>query len=181
MGIQKGHLQNACRTCPGRLSTYTMAALTQLVQSRIDAANAVANAKANWQEAAATYDALNTKVTEVVRALRQYVINVFGPESPQLADFGFAPPKKTALTPEQKVVKAAKAKATREARGTTSKKQKQAVTGNVTGVVVTPVTAPAPLLAATPGPAVVTTPAPAVTAAPAVVPAAAPANAQPRP
>jgi len=51
-------------------STYTTATLTQLVQSRIDAANAVANAKAKWHDAVATYSGLNTKVTQVVRAIR---------------------------------------------------------------------------------------------------------------
>src|ERR1700759_4838369 len=80
-------------------STYTMTALEQLVQSRLDAATAVDNARAEWHHAVATYKALNTNVTQVVRALRQYVINAYGPDSPVLADFGFSPPARAALTP----------------------------------------------------------------------------------
>jgi hypothetical protein len=159
VGIKKD-LQNVS-SLPLAASTYTMAALEQLIQSRIDAANAVANAKANWHDAMATYDALNTKVTEVVRGLRQYVINAFGQNSPVLADFGFTPPKKATLTPEQKVAKAAKAKATREARGTMGKKQKALIKGTVstTAPATSPAApAPTPAHAATPVPPVVTAP-----------------------
>jgi hypothetical protein len=42
--------------------------------------------------------------------------NVFGENSPVLADFGFTPPpRKAVLTPDQKVAKAEKALATRKA------------------------------------------------------------------
>ena len=160
VGIKKD-LQNVS-SLPLAGSAYTMAALEQLIQSRIDAANAVANAKANWHDASATYDALNTKVTQVVRGLRQYVINAFGQNSPVLADFGFTPPKKVALTPEAAVARAKKAAATRKARGTMGKKQKAPIKGTVlaTAPATSPV-APAPTLApaATPSP-VVTAPAP---------------------
>ena len=88
-------------------STYTMVALEQLIQSRIDVINRIAVAKAQWLD-----------------ALRQYVINAFGQNSPLLADFGFKPPTTKPLTPEQKVAKAEKAAATRKARGTMGKKPK---------------------------------------------------------
>jgi hypothetical protein len=137
VGVDK-HLQNVS-SLPLVGSTYTMAALKQLIQSRIDAVNKVVNAKAQWHDATATYKALNTHVTEVVRGLRQYVISAFGASSPVLADFGFTPPKKQALTPEQKVARALKAAATRKARGTKGKKQK----ASIKGVVPAPATSPA--------------------------------------
>jgi hypothetical protein len=166
VGITK-HLQNVS-SLPLGGSTYDMAALMKLVQSRIDAANAVINAKANWHDASMTYKALNTHLTPVVRGLRQYAINAFGQDSPVLADFGFTPPKKVTLTPEQKVAKAAKALATRVARGTKGKKQKAPIKGTV------PPTVPASPAAPKPSPA------PAVTPTPLVVPPPAPVTAQPK-
>jgi hypothetical protein len=151
-------------------STYTPTTLTQLVQSRIDAVNAVVNAKAQWQNASATYKALNSRVTQVVRDLRQYVISANSPDSPVLADFGFTAPKKTPLTPEQKVARALKAAATRKARGTLGKKQKLAIKGAVPPTPATQGTATALTVAAAPVPA--TPVAAPVTAAPAPLTAA---------
>jgi hypothetical protein len=144
VGIKKD-LQNVS-SLPLAGSAITPAALVLLLQSRIDMVNTVANAKANWHDTVAKYKALNAQVTLVVRGLRQYVLNVFGASSPVLADFGFTAPKKTPLTPEQKVVKAQKAAATRKARGTKGKVQKKAVKGSVEVTVsATPtVTVPAP-------------------------------------
>jgi hypothetical protein len=164
VGIKKD-LQNVS-SLPLAGSTYTLAALEQLIQSRIDAANKVAQAKANWSDATATYKALNTQLTPVIRGLRQYVINAFGQDSPLLADFGFTPPKKATLTSEQLVVRAAKADATRKARGTMGKKQKKAVKGTVTATVASPSTPASPPVAPSP---VASTPAqgaPAVVTAP---------------
>jgi hypothetical protein len=142
VGIDK-HLQNVS-SLPLVGSTYTMAALKELIQSRIDAVNTVVNAKAHWHDASATYDALNTHVTEVVRGLRQYVISAFGASNPVLADFGFTPPKKQALTPEQKVARALKAAATRKARGTMGKKQKAGIKGAVPAPATSPAAEPPP-------------------------------------
>ncbi len=125
--------------------------MTQLVQSRIDAANAVANARATWLDAVAKYKVLSAQVTLVVNGLRQYVLNAFGTESPVLSDFGFTPRKKVELTSEQKVARAKKAAATRAARGTMGRVQKKAVKGSVAVTVTsTPtMTVPAPVPAAT--------------------------------
>ena len=101
-------------------------------------------------------------VTDVVQTLRA----MFSTQPTLLADFGLALPKKPVLTPQAKVVAAAKARATRQARGTKSKKQLAAITGDVTGIVVTPITA-APL----PHPAAEAL-APAVSATTAAAPAA---------
>jgi hypothetical protein len=169
-GIRK-NLQTAS-SLPLAGTTHTPATLTQLVQSRIDAANAVATARAGWLDAVAKYRALSAHVSLVVNGLRQYVINAFGEESPVLADFGFTPRKKAALTTEQKVARAKKAAATREARGTKGKVQKKAVKGSVqVTVTATPtMTVPVPAVAPAAPPAQVPSPAP--TATPAVGPVA---------
>jgi hypothetical protein len=149
-------------------TTYTPTSLVALVQSRIDAGNAVVTAKANWQGAVKTYDAINTQVTLIERELRNLVIATFGPTSPKLADFGFAPPKKAELTADEKAAAVAKRAATRKARGTMGKKQKL----EIKGTVATPATGATP--------AVITAssaPAPASSTAPvAPVPAVAPAS-----
>jgi hypothetical protein len=113
-------------------TTFTPATLTTLVQSRINAANAIVAAKATFHEEVVAFGVLSAQVTQVLRGLRQLVINTFGEDSTVLADFGFTATKVTPLTPEQKVAKAAKAKATREARGTKGPKAKLAIKGVVT-------------------------------------------------
>ncbi|HEY6462327.1 MAG TPA: hypothetical protein VIY73_19300 [Polyangiaceae bacterium] len=112
-------------------TTFTAATLTQLVQSRIDAANAIIAANAAFHTKVAAFEVLSAQVTKVLRGLRQLVINTFGEDSPVLADFGFTAPKKAVLTPEQKVAKAAKAKATRALRGTKGPKAKLAIKATV--------------------------------------------------
>jgi hypothetical protein len=109
--------------------TYTPVALVALLQSRIDAANKVATTKAAWRDAITQYKAINTKTTAVVSGLKQYLLNVYGKNSPQLADFGFASRKVTTLTPEQKQQAVEKRAATRAARGTKGPVAKLAITG----------------------------------------------------
>jgi hypothetical protein len=129
VGIRK-NLQNVSSLATGG-STFTLVAIETLVQSRIDAAGAADVARARWLDAVAKYRALDTQATPVVRGLRRYVIDAFGENSPVLADFGFTPPRKTVLTPEQNVAKAKKAAATRKARGTMGKKEKLKIKGTV--------------------------------------------------
>jgi hypothetical protein len=161
---------------------YSMATLSALVQSRIDAANAVLVARANYAHAISAYKAVNVTVTPVVRGLHQYVINAYGPTGTQLADFGFVPSKRATQTPEAKAAAVAKRAATRKARGTVGPKAKLAVTGataklaalesQVAGIAAAPpANAPAPVSPATPSPA----PQPAL--ATGALPAATPATA----
>lgn len=112
-------------------TTFTPATLTTLVQSRINAANAIVAAKATFHKEVVAFGVLSAQVTLVLRGLRQLVINTFGEDSTVLADFGFTATTRKPLTPEQKVAKAAKAKATREARGTKGPKAKLAIKGAV--------------------------------------------------
>ena len=82
--------------------TYTPTSLVALIQSRIDALNKVAIAKAAWHDAITQYEAINAKGTAVISGLKQFVLNTFGKTSLLLADFGFAPRKVRTLTPEEK-------------------------------------------------------------------------------
>jgi hypothetical protein len=163
-------------------TTYTATSLAAFIQSRINAANAVEIARANWLSAAKTYDAINTQAIVVVRELRNLVIGMFGASSPKLADFGFKPTTRTPLTPAQKAAAALKRAATRKARGTMGKKLKAAITGAVpaTAPAATPVASPAtPAAPAAPASPPVASPAPAPAATP--TPAAAPAVPEPTP
>ncbi|HEY3821355.1 MAG TPA: hypothetical protein VGL81_29515 [Polyangiaceae bacterium] len=162
--------------------TFTPASLVTLVQSRIDAGNQVVTAKANWQNAAKTYTAIDTKCTVVVHDLKQLVIGAFGATSSKLADFGFTARKVTVLTPDQKVAAAAKRKATRAARNTMGPKKKLTVTGVTAAAAaaasaapVAPATPAAP--AAPPAGQNSAAPAAATNGAPIAAPAVAPATA----
>ena len=81
-------------------TTYTPGSLAALIQSRIDAADAVNTTKASWAAAVKTYQAINTEVTPVVRDLRSWVMAAFGPGGAQLADFGFPPALRPAALPK---------------------------------------------------------------------------------
>jgi hypothetical protein len=151
VGIKK-NLQNVSNLPLGG-QTFTSASLIAFFQSRIDAANAVSAAKAQWLDAGKKYMAVDTTTDLVARGLKQYVMNAFGTTSPVLADFGFAAPKRAPQTVEQKTEAIAKRAATRKARNTMGKKAKLAIKGTV------PSTAPATPVAPT-TPAVPTTPAP---------------------
>jgi hypothetical protein len=130
VGVEKD-LQNVSQI-PLDGDIYTPQSLVAFIQSRIDASNKVMTAKATWIDATKTYGSLNTKGTAVVRALRSFVVGMYGEHSPKLADFGFTPSKRATQTAEEKAAAAAKRKATREARGTMGKRQKSKIHGTVT-------------------------------------------------
>ena len=131
-------------------TTFTPATLIALIQSRIDAASALAREEADLQARREAFKVLSAQVTLVERGLRELVINTFGPKSAVLADFAFKATARKPLTPEQKLAKAAKAKATREARHTMGKNQKAAIKGTVspTAPATAAPTAPAPTVPA---------------------------------
>jgi hypothetical protein len=109
--------------------TYTPTSLIAFIQSRIDQANKVLAARAQYLAEVQAYRALDTKANAVVRGLRSYVVNAFGETSPKLADFGFTPSRRATRTTEEKAASARKGAATRKARGTMSKKAKSKITG----------------------------------------------------
>ena len=122
---------------------YTSASMVALLQSVVDAMNAVNTAQVAAKHALTTAQGIETQVDPVIQAYTRFIQGMFASASPTLADFGLSPRKVPApRTVEQKAAAAAKARATRAARGTGGKKQKAAVKGNVTGIVVTPITAP---------------------------------------
>ncbi len=71
-------------------TAYSPGSLAALIQSRIDAANAVSTAMSAWLAAVHTYQAIDAQTTPVVRDLRNWVQAAFGQAAPELADFGFA-------------------------------------------------------------------------------------------
>ena len=109
--------------------TYTPDTLVALVQSRISRANAIATARAAWENELVAYDVLDRKVNVVLGDLRHLIMAAFGRETPKLASFGFPIPKLPTMTTEQRAIAARKAYATRKARKTMGKKQKALVTG----------------------------------------------------
>jgi hypothetical protein len=82
-------------------TTYTPGSLAALIQSRIDAADAVNTTRASWLAAVKTYQAIHAEVTPVVRDLRSWAMAAFGPSGTQLADFGFAPAARPIATPKK--------------------------------------------------------------------------------
>jgi hypothetical protein len=140
------------------------------LQARIAAANTTESTRATWQAAvkANTDERASTKT--LVSSARQAVQMMFAGSIETLAEFGLKPRKaRTAPTPEQKVVAAAKAKATRAARHTMGTKQKASVKGTITTIVTpasptaSPPAAPSPVASAPPqgstsGPAAPRTP-----------------------
>ena len=122
-GIQK-HLQTT-PSLPLAGATYSPADLVTLLGSRTSQAATVASTHAAWLAAVAAEQALSTKLSPILRGLRQYVLNSFGAESPVIADFGFTATVRKTPVPATLVAAAAKAKATRAARHTMGTVQKK--------------------------------------------------------
>ncbi len=97
------------------------------------------------KETRAQLEATQVEARQYYDGLKLAVASYFGANSPQLAQFGFAPKKaRKALTSTQLAVKAAKAQATRVLRGTTSKKAKALVKSGPMQFTVGPVQQAAP-------------------------------------
>jgi hypothetical protein len=147
-GIQKHYPSTTFST---RSGPVTVAQVADAVGGRSTTAQAVVTAKTAYHVAVVA-DEQKVILTEPLLAdVRQCILAMFPPPE-VLSDCGVSPRKKPApLTPEQRVVRAAKAKATRLARGTMSAKQKALIQGTVPATVtlatdgsVTPATPPAP-------------------------------------
>jgi hypothetical protein len=144
-GLQK-HYPDASGTLRVDGTTYTVGALTQLMQDFVDRRAAVEAARANLVAKLQAERALSPATLDVVHALVAIVRGTFGKSADTLADFGLAPPRVRApLTAEKKAAAAARRSATRALRGTMGKKQKKGIKANVSAtVVVSPATAPVP-------------------------------------
>jgi hypothetical protein len=121
-------------------ATFTVTALTQLMQDFVDQREAVEASKAATKTKVEAERAQAPSRLAVIRAFETIVKGSFGKSVDVLADFGLAPPKARApMTAEKKAAAAAKRKATRAVRHTMSAKQKKGVKGSVNAVlVVTP-------------------------------------------
>jgi len=113
-------------------TTYTAAALVQLLQSLADALDAADAAKASWEGALKKVNDTEANVEPVIRDYEAWVLATNRGSPSTLADYGVKPRKvPVPLTAEQKAAAAQKRTATRAARHTMGKVQKKKVTGTV--------------------------------------------------
>jgi hypothetical protein len=147
-------LQKHAATIPTLLIAGTAVPTTSLIstlQSRMVARTNTALARAAFQAAVQAEQDEGTQSKAVVSGTKQALKVMFAGQIQELADFGLKAPKaRTPLTPEQKVVVAAKAKATRLARHTVGPKAKAKITGATAAAVTAPSPAPAAPPAAAP-------------------------------
>jgi hypothetical protein len=72
-------------------TAFTTPSLVAFLQSRIDAATQVENAKQKLNDALSAYQTVNDRTRVIVRDLKRYAIHRFGESSATLADFGIVP------------------------------------------------------------------------------------------
>jgi hypothetical protein len=140
-GVNK-HFPNGSQQLQVGGASFTVTALTALLQGYVDNREAVEASQAAAKAKVQTENAQAPPQLAVLRASESMIRSLFGNSADVLADFGLAPIKARApRTAEEKAVSAAKSAATRKARGTMGKNQKKAIKGSVTAkLVVTPVT-----------------------------------------
>lgn len=138
----KKHYPDGSQSIPVGGATFTVTALTQLMQDFVDQRAAVETAKAATKAKIEIERARAPSQLAVIRAFETIVRGTFGNSADVLADFGLSPPRvPVPMTAVQKAVAAAKRKATRAARHTMGKNQKKDVKGAVDAtLVVTPST-----------------------------------------
>jgi len=136
----KKHFPNASAELQVGGATFTVTALTQLMQDCIDQRDAVEASKAAAKAKIEAERVHAPSQIAIMSAFETVVRGMFGNSPDVLADFGLAPHKVRApLTAEKKAVAVAKRAATRAARGTMGKKKKKDVKGSVKAeLVVTP-------------------------------------------
>jgi hypothetical protein len=108
-------------------AAYTPVTLKAVFHADIDATNASEAGHTQWKQQVATQKATRTNTRAVRKALKSYLVGVFGPAAVGiLGDFGFAAPKSPGnKTVAAKAVGVAKAQATRTARHTMGKNQEE--------------------------------------------------------
>ncbi|HEX3772609.1 MAG TPA: hypothetical protein VHV30_17140 [Polyangiaceae bacterium] len=131
-------------------SSYTPAEITSTLQSLVDLDAAVDAARAMTAAKVAAEAALMPSVSALITAYRAYIRAIFGDTPDALADFGLAPKTLTQVSPETRVIAAAKGRATRAARHTMGPKQKKGIKGVVPDVIAIPTTAPSPVVTTAP-------------------------------
>jgi hypothetical protein len=128
-------------------ATFTVNALTQLMQDFVDQRQAVEASKAATRTKVETERTQAPSKIAVIRAFETVVRGTFGNSADVLADFGLAPPKARApMTAEKVAAAAAKRLATRAARHTMGKNKKKGIKGAVNAtLVVTPIGGSSPV------------------------------------
>jgi hypothetical protein len=102
-----------------------------LYQAALDTRAALVPLRAMFEKALVARDEAESARAAIDKALKAWVVNEFGPDSSEAAEFGFAPAKVTARTAEAKALAAQKLRATRVARGTKGKREKQKIKGTL--------------------------------------------------
>ena len=97
-------------------------------QAEVDAAKVTQSAKTAYAQAVLAEEKVAAQLTLIRKALRAYLIGVYGATSATVAEFGFTP-KETTVDVATKADAIAKRTATRAARGTKGSRQKKEITG----------------------------------------------------
>ncbi len=136
-----------------RNQTFKAKDVEMFLQERIDTRTAANAARAVWHGLLDAEEAKMQETNELVSALRQVVVAMFGSDASKLADFGIAPRKQAILKPEQQVARIKQMRATREARHTMGPKEKAKIKGVVdeTTPALPAPAAPAPVVVVTNG------------------------------
>jgi hypothetical protein len=120
---------------------YSGAQALAFVQSAIASEAAISTARAALHEAIVTNKTFLAGNAPTLKALRSMIALMYANDSTSLNDFAMEPKKKrTPMSAETLVLRAAKSRATRVERKTMGKRQRAAIKGTVTGVVIEPVT-----------------------------------------
>lgn len=139
LGLQQ-HLPATVTSIVIGTQSYSVADAIKLLQSRVEPWKAKRAAKAALRQLAVDEDRDYEAALQALSDLRASLGVSLGRTNEALTNFGFKPERQRRdLTPEEKVLRAAKAKATREARHTLGSRQKAEIKGeDVKQVVVTP-------------------------------------------
>jgi hypothetical protein len=128
-GIQKHLGKGGALFLDGK--KYTGAQLVSLLQSRIDATEAIQPAKGAWRKMVKAERDHVAATKPIVDAARKVLLVMFASSVDILSDFGLAPLTRNEPKPETRVKAAQQAKATRAARHTKGRKQKLKIKGQV--------------------------------------------------
>lgn len=125
--------------------------IASTIQAQIDALQAADAAHATWLKLVADQRAAYTSViVPLLKALRNYIANVYGTNSETYLAFGFVSPTKAKPSIPTQSAALEQRLATRKARGTLGKRQRLAIKGVVPPVTALPVVATPPPASAAP-------------------------------
>jgi len=116
-------------TMQSSAGSLTQAAVVAKLQGWLGAYTALDVQATAYKQARVPVKSLQPEARQYLAVLKAALANAFGPQSPQLEQFGLKPRKAPKpLTSAQQAVKVAKAKATRDLRGTKGPVQKAGIT-----------------------------------------------------